>query len=110
MSDKFNTLEQYLVEKLLPIDPYARRTRGSGCGNEICDVFNKYFYIEAKQKLTKSNIIVDYKNEWLKSLNDMPINTLKPLLIVTENKQGEKFVTMNVDDFFEIVYEAKKNE
>jgi len=107
MSDSKNKLEQYIVEKLLPIDSYARKTRGSGCGNECCDVSNKYFYIECKQKKTKSNIIVDYKKEWLKSLNSMPVNTLKPLLIVTENKEGERFVTLSAEDFFELVYEAK---
>jgi len=107
MSDKKNSLERYIVEKLLPVDPYARPTRGSGCGNESCDISNKYFYIECKQKLTKDNIIVDYKKEWLKSLSDMPINTFKPLIIVTENKQREKFVTLSVDDFFELLYEAK---
>ena len=107
MSDHRNKLERYIVEKLLPIDPYARETRGSGCGNECCDVTNKYFYVECKQKLTKSNIIVDYKKEWLKSLNSMPVNTLKPLIIVTENKEGERFVTLNAEDFFDLVYEAK---
>lgn len=105
MSDKKNTLERYIVEKFLPIDPNARPTRGSGCGNEVCDICNKYFYIECKQKLTKNNIIIDYKKEWLKSLADMPINTMKPLLIITENKHREKFVTLKVDDFFELMYE-----
>jgi len=107
MSDRKNSLERYIVEKLLPLDPYARPTRGSGCGNENLDVSNKFFYIECKQKLTKDNIIVDYKKEWLKSLNSMPVNTLKPLIIVTENKHGERFVTLSAEDFFELVYEAK---
>lgn len=73
MSDKNNTLEQSIVEKLLPIDPYVRKTRGSGCGVEIGDISNKYFYIECKQKLTKSNIIVDYNKEYLKTLYKMPL-------------------------------------
>ncbi len=68
---------------------------------------NEFIVHNCKQKLTKDNIIIDYKKEWLKSLADMPVNTFKPLLIVTENKQGEKFVTLSVDDFFELVYEAK---
>ena len=100
------SLEEYIVEKLKPIDKYARPTRNSGASNECLDISNKYFYIEAKQKLTKDNIIVDYKKEWLKSLADMPVNTFKPLLIVTENKQREKFVTLSVDDFFELVYDV----
>jgi len=107
MSDRKNKLERYVVEKLLPIDPYTRPTRGSGCGNECCDISNKYFYIEAKQKKTKDNIIIDYKKEWLKSLNSMPVNTFKPLIIVTENKPGERFVTLSAEDFFDLLYEAK---
>lgn len=105
MSDKKNSLERYVVEKLLPIDPHARPTKGSGSATECCDIHNKYFYIECKIKRTKLNIIVDYKKEWLKSLADMPVNTFKPLLIVTENKQGEKFVTLKVNDFFDLMYE-----
>ena len=107
MSDHKNPLERYVVEKLLPLDPYARPTRNSGGGNETLDITNKYFYVECKMKKTRSNIIVDYKKEWLKSLNSMPVNTLKPLIIVTENKEGERFVTLSAEDFFDLVYEAK---
>lgn len=46
MSDSKNTLEQYITEKLREIDSSARKTRGSGCGNEIGDVSCKYFFVE----------------------------------------------------------------
>ena len=53
MSQKNNKLELYVTEKLQKLDPYTRPTRGSGCGNEIGDVSNRFFHVECKQKLTK---------------------------------------------------------
>ena len=61
MSEKNNELELYIAEGLKAIDPNARPTRGSGCGVEVGDVSNKFFYVEAKQKHTKENIIIDFK-------------------------------------------------
>ena len=106
MSDFNNSLEIYLAEKLKSIDKYARKTRGSGCGSEIADISNSFFYIEAKRKLTKDNIIVDYKKEWLKLLSEMPINTLKIPFMAVENKQRKKFIILDADDFFEICNKA----
>ena len=104
MSDYKNKLEEWIAEKLKPIDKYARPTRGSGAGNEIGDISNALFYVECKIKGTKENIIIDYKNEWKKLLDDLPINTTKTPLIATENKEGERFITLKAEDFFEILY------
>ena len=106
MSDYKNSLEIYLAEKLKSIDKYARKTRGSGCGHEIADISNEYFYIEAKQKLTKENIIVNYKKEWLKLLSEIPINTLKIPIMAVENKHNEKFIILTSEDFFNICKKA----
>lgn len=103
MSDHKNSLESWIVEQLKPIDPKARRTRGSGCGNEISDISNKYFYIESKIKRTHENIIIQFKEEWQHLIHQLPINTNKIPLIVTENKYGEKFVTLKAEDFFKLI-------
>lgn len=110
MSDYKNSLEQYLAEKLKEIDPYARPTRGSGCGNEIGDISNQYFFVEAKQKLTKENIIMDYKKEWKKLNRDMPINTSKLPFIAIENKHNEKFIVLSSEDFFDLIYKIYKEK
>ena len=104
MSDKKNKLELYIADKLKRVDKFARPTPGSGCGSSVGDVSNKYFFIESKIKHSKENIIIDYKKEWLTLLDRMSLNNNKTPLIFTENKYGEKFVTLNSDDFFELVY------
>ncbi len=108
MSDYKNSLEQYLAEKLKRLDKYARPTRGSGCGNEIGDISNQYFFIEAKQKLTKENVIMDYKKEYKKLLNSLPINTCKTPFIAIENKHRDKFIVINAEDFFDLLYSLKE--
>ena len=105
MSQRKNKLELWIAEKLKEIDNRARPTKASGASTEILDIMNKYFFIEAKQKLTKLNITIDYKKEYLKSLEKMPINTQKSLLIITENKLRDKFVTLKAEDFFELMYQ-----
>ena len=104
------TLEEWIADKLKVIDPNAKPTKNSGASGSIGDISNKFFYIECKQKMTKSNIIVDYKKEYLKLYNEIPMDSLKPILIVTENKQREKFITINAEDFFRLIYKVYKEE
>ena len=107
MSEKNNELELHMSEGLKSIDPYARPTRGSGCGNEISDVSNKYFYVECKQKRTKANIIMDYKKEWLDLTTQLPLSSKKIPIVAIENMYGDRFVIMNSTDFFKLAEEAK---
>ena len=107
MSEKHNELEEHIAEGIKPIDPKARPTRGSGCGNEIGDVSNKFFYFECKQKRTKENIIMDYKEEWLDLTTQLPLNTSKIPIVAIENKYGDRFVIMSTEDFFRLAKEAK---
>ena len=100
------SLEEFVAEKLKEIDKDSRPTRGSGNSLEIGDIYSNLLYAECKQKLTKSNITIDYKKEYLKLLNQLPLDTKKFLIIVTENKEREKFVTMNFNDFFQLVKKA----
>ena len=106
MSDIHNKLEEYIIENLKSIDPLTRKTPGSGCGHTNGDVSNKYFFVESKIKHTKENIIIDYKNEWLTLTTRMPLQSKKIPIIVTENKYGDKFCTMDLDDFFELARKA----
>lgn len=110
MSDKHNNLEEYIVEGLKPIDKYTRKTKGSGCGAEIGDVQNQFFFVESKIKHGKVNIIVDYKNEWLTLNSRIPLNSTKIPVVIVENKFGEKFVTMEAVNFFELVRKAFQDE
>ena len=103
MSDHKNELEAYMAEKLKEIDPYSRPTRGSGSGNEIADISNKYFYVECKMKRTKANVTLDYKKEWLKLNKEIPLGSKKIPIVAIENKYGEKFVILNSEDFFKLL-------
>lgn len=108
MSDgKLNTLEIYLAAKFKEIDKTAHRTPGSGCGSSIGDIASKYCFCEAKMKRTHENIIIKFKDEWQDLLNKMPLKTDKFPIIATENKYGEKFITLLADDFFNLLKEAK---
>ena len=108
MSDgKKNTLEIWVATVLKEFDASAHRTPGSGCilGGSAGDVANKYFFIECKMRHTKENIFMQWKQEWLHLLNQLPMKTTKTPLLITENKYGEKFVILKAEDFFSI---AKK--
>ncbi len=108
MSEKNNQLELYIVEKLKPLDPNARPTKASGASTELGDVYNTLFFVECKQKHTSNNINVHYKKEYLKLLNETPINTKKPVFVATENNEGKVFITMEAEDFFRLVYKAEE--
>jgi hypothetical protein len=103
MSDFKNKLELWLVEKFKETDPNARKTPGSGCGNSVGDIQTERFYVEAKMKHTHENIIIEFKKEWQDLLGKMPVNTTKVPVIFTENKYGQKFATLNAEDFFELL-------
>lgn len=107
MSEKNNKLEIWTEEQIKQFDSSARRTKASGASTQIGDIKSKYFFVECKEKHTKVNIIVDYKKEWLHLLSQLSINTHKIPIIITENKFGEKFITLDAEDFFKLVYETK---
>ena len=107
MSEKNNKLEIYISEKLKVIDPEARLTKASGASTELFDVSNKYFWVECKQRLTRENIIIDYKKDYLKTFNQIPLNNNKMLLLAHENKYHKRFVTLEVEEFFNLLYQKK---
>jgi len=103
---KKTKLEQYIAEKLKKIDKRVRPTRASGASTEIGDIYSNYFFVECKEKHTNKNIIMDYNKEYLKLINQMPVNTKKEAFIAIENKSGEKFIVMEAEAFFRLVYRA----
>jgi hypothetical protein len=111
MSDHKNELESWVVGQLQDgIDPKARRTRGSGCGNEIGDVSNDTLYVECKMKHGHENIIVEFKNEWQHLLFRLPIKTEKIPVVFIEQKFGEKFAILKAEDLFNLLRRIKNYE
>src|SRR5208283_4844616 len=94
MSDFRNSLEEFLVEKFKELDPKTHKTPGSGVGNGIGDVANKYCFVEAKQKHTHENIILQFKEEYQHLLFKMPTKTDKFPIFCIENCYGNKFVIL----------------
>lgn len=110
MSDHKNSLESWVVGQFIDrdIDPKARRTRGSGCGNEVGDISNSLCYVECKMKHTKENIIVDFKDEWKHLLFKIPMHTSKFPVMFVEQMYGEKFAVLKAEDFFNLLKEAQR--
>ena len=104
MSERNNSLELYIVEKLKELNINARPTKASGAGNELLDILNTMFYVECRQNLTKENFIIQRKKDWLGSLQKLPVDSQKELLIVKENQYGEKIVAMEAESFFRMLH------
>lgn len=96
-------LEEYVLLKVKEIDPNARLSRGSGCGNDYSDITSNFAFIECKKRNT-----VDFsiKEEVWNHLNyNLPINTDKICFMVHENKNGKRLVTLDLEDWFRILNE-----
>lgn len=78
-----------------------RPTKGSGCGNEIGDISNPYFYVECKQRTTKD--ITIKKDVWDKLCSELPLNSIKIPLYILENKNKDKFAVLSFTDFCRIM-------
>lgn len=101
-----NSLENYIADKMGELDANARPTKASGSSTEILDIRNNIMFWECRQDLTRDNIIVNYEKDYLEPLNKTPVTIPKPFAIAKENKQGEKFVIMEAEEFFRILYKA----
>lgn len=98
-------LEEYVLMKVKEIDPHARLSRGSGCGNDHADIVSNFCYAECKKRNTKDFTIKE--DVWLHLNNNLPINTTKYCFMVHENKNGKRLVTLDLDEFFRLI---KKEE
>ena len=99
-------LEKIIAERLREVgDKYARPTKNSGASTEIGDVLSKLFFVQAKKRNTKSFSIS--MKEWDKLESQIPINSLKPIIYVNENKDERKFITIEFEDFFRLLKEIQ---
>jgi hypothetical protein len=98
-------LEEYVLSKVKEIDPKARLSRGSGCGNDYSDITCNFAYIECKKRNTKDFTIKE--SVWNHLNNNLPINTKKYCFMVHENKTGKRLITLDCEDFFKLI---KKEE
>jgi len=98
--------EEYVLAKVKEIDPQARLSRGSGCGNDIGDITSSILYCECKKRNTESIGIKE--SVWRHLQNQLPINTDKISIMALENKNNKRFIVMEIEDFFKILNRAIK--
>jgi Holliday junction resolvase len=103
---KGNDLENLIIEYIHPIDSSVRRSRASGASNDIGDIVCKSFFVEAKN-WNKENVIIDQKI-WQHLLNQLPINTEKTALLIQKSNNGRIFVSLEIKDFFTLLYKLHK--
>jgi hypothetical protein len=94
-------LEEYILVKVKELDPQARLSRGSGCGNDYSDITCNFAFIECKKRNTKDFTIKE--DVWLHLNNNLPINTKKYCFMVHENVNGRRLVTLDCEDFFRLI-------
>ena len=103
-------LEEFICSELKELDPYIRRTKGSGNCSEKGDIkfsTNLGLHIEAKCYKTKS----PFNQNWLDKCNEeIPLHSDKIGIVVTENKDGDKVVHLEWRDFFEIFKRSLEND
>ena len=102
---KWEELQWYVAKKFQELgDKYARPTVGSGNGNENGDIFSSLPYrVECKWRNTKD--VTVRMDTWNKNKASIPFNSkIRPILAL-ENKTGNKFIVIDLDDFFEILKE-----
>lgn len=103
--EKWQQLEQWICEQLKELDPYIKRTPGSGNKSIKGDIkfsTNLGLNIEAKNRCFKSV----FKQEWLDKVNEeIPLHVDKIGIVITENKDGKKVTHLNAEDFLKLYKE-----
>ncbi len=107
---EWQQLEQWVCEKLRPLDPYIHRTPGSGnkgCKGDAKFSINLGLHLEAKWRNLKSV----YKQEWLdKCTEEIPLHSAKIPVVITEDKNKNKVAHLKADDFLEMYIKLYKLE
>jgi hypothetical protein len=106
--EKGKELEYLVAHYLLPIDKYARPSKASGASTEIGDIYNNFFFIECKNH-DKNNLIIDM-GIWRHLINQIPIVSKKIPLLIQKNNEEKIFVSLDIKDFFNLLYRAYKKE
>lgn len=100
--------EESFVEKLRVIEPNCRPTKNSGASTELGDILSQYFLVEMKKRNTKD--ITIREDIWQKLLLLLPVDTTRIPLYVLQNVNNKTWICLDMNDFFNIVYKAYKNE
>jgi len=98
-----NKLEEYVLAQVKLIDEHARLSRGSGCGNDYSDITCNFAFIECKKRNTKDFTIKE--SVWNHLNYNLPINTSKFCFMVHENINGKRLVTLDFDEFINLLEE-----
>ena len=110
MKKNWEQLEEFVCQELKELDPYIRRTKGSGNKGEKGDIkfsTNLGLHIECKCYKTKS----PFQQKWLDKVNEeIPLHSDKIGIVITENKDGDKIVHFGWQDFFEIYKRSLKRD
>jgi len=106
---KWQQLEEWICEKLKELDPYIRRTKGSGNKGEKGDLkfsTNLGLHIEAKYR----DLLSVYNQRWLeKCEEEIPLHVNKIAVVITENKEGKRVAHLDAEDFIELFKRGHKN-
>ena len=101
--DRGSQLEAYVAYKFEQIYKYARPTIASGATPvEKGDVKTPWFCCECKSWNTKSFSI---KNDVWEKIEYEAARESKDPLYVTENSSGKKLAIMDLDEWFNLLYE-----
>ena len=97
---KWFMFQEYIAQRLKCIDPYARSTKGSGNGGELCDVNNKYLLVEAKDTDKKS--VTFKKDVWDDLISKLPLHSKRIPMYALQDGEKNKWAVLDLDDFLDI--------
>lgn len=104
---EWERLEEWIVHQLKEIDPFVKRSPGSGnkdCKGDLKFSTNIGLHIEAKWRNLK-NV---FNQDWLtKCQGEIPLHSDKIAVVITENNKGEKVAHLDALDFFNLIKENK---
>lgn len=96
-------LENYIAEKFKEIGyPNACPSNGSGQCGSVGDISGvKDFAVECKLRNTKD--ITVKEDVWNKLVTEIPLSSERVPLYILENKNRQRWVVLDVEDFFNII-------
>jgi len=100
---KWEQLEYWICEQLKELDPYIRRTPGSGnkgCKGDIKFSNNYGLHIECKFRNTKS-VTINHK-VWQKLNEEIPLHSERIPMLALENEDGKRFAVLDLDNFLDL--------
>lgn len=90
-------LEKYACASLSNVDSRTKLTNNSGAVSGNGDVQNSLYVVECKKRNTES-VKID-KKVWDKLCSSINIGVNKTPLLILENKFGEKWAVLQLNDF-----------